>query len=154
MAHGPTQTQQRTSQGQRGAGSQACRMGARVPTIPTGVHDGTELLPTSTPRSAEMQPPLGFNYNRRPNYVPCVINDNNGRSIPACFTRVVMGADPHVIGMIPGDRTSMVALCMPPRIMTKEKDLGTHLTTYGSSRPALTTPPASTSLSNSSTTYP
>ena len=104
MARGPTQAQQCTSRGQRGAGSQARRMGARVPTVPTGVCDGAELLPTSAPRRAETPPPLGFNYNRGPNYVPCVINNNNGRSVPARFTRVIMGADPHVIGMIPGDR--------------------------------------------------
>ena len=104
MARGPAVPQQRTSQGQQGAGSQARRMGARVPTVPTGVRDGTELLPVSTPRRAEMPPPIGFNYNHGSNYVPCIINDNNGRSIPVHFTRVIMGADPHVIGMIPGDR--------------------------------------------------
>ena len=104
MARGPAQTQQHTSRGQRGAGSQARCMGARVPTIQTGIRDGTELLPTSTPRRAETPPPLGFIYNRGPNYVPCVINDNNGRCVPARFTRVIMGADPHVIGMILGDR--------------------------------------------------
>ena len=69
-----------------------------------GVCDGAELLPVSVPRRAETPPPIGFNYNCGSNYVPCVINDNNGRSVPACFTRIVMGADPHVIGMIPGDR--------------------------------------------------
>ena len=85
-------------------GSQACRMGARVPAVSMGVRDGAELLPTSAPRRVEMPPPIGFNYNRRFNYVPCIISDNNGRNIPAHFTRVVMGVDPHVIGMIPGDR--------------------------------------------------
>ena len=55
------------------------------------------------PRRTETLPPLGFNYNRRPNYVPCVITNSHSRSIPAQFTRVVMGADPHVIGMILGD---------------------------------------------------
>ena len=50
-----------------------------------------------------MLPPLGFNYNRRPNYVPFVITNSSGRTVPACFTRVIMGADPHVIGMIPRD---------------------------------------------------
>ena len=103
MAPGSAQTQQRTSRGQRGVGSQARRMGARVPAVSMGVRDGTELLPTSAPRRAETLPPLGFNYNRGPNYVPCVINSDNGRSVPAHFTRVIMGADPHVIGMIPGD---------------------------------------------------
>ena len=68
-----------------------------------GVRNGAELLPTSAPRRAETPPPLGFNYNHGPNYVPCIINDNNGRGVPAHFTRVIMGVDPHVISMIPGD---------------------------------------------------
>ena len=104
MACGPAPSQQCTSRGQQGAGSQARRMGARVPAVPTGVRDGAELLPPSTPRRAETLPPIGFNYNRGPNYVPCVINNNNGRGVPAHFTRVIMGTDPHVIGMILGDR--------------------------------------------------
>ena len=103
MACGPAPSQQRTSRGQRGAGSQARRMGTRVPVVPTGVRDGAELLPTSTPRRAETPPPLGFNYNHGPNYVPFVITSNSGRTVPAHFTRIIMGADPHVIGMIPGD---------------------------------------------------
>ena len=88
----------------QGAGSQARRMGARVPAVSTGVRDGTELLPPGVPRRAETPPPIGFNYNRGPNYVPCIISNNNGRNVPARFTRVVMGADPHIIGMILGDR--------------------------------------------------
>ena len=60
MARGLAQAQQRTTQGQRGAGSQARCMGARVLTVPTGIHDGAELLSTSTPRRAETLPPLGF----------------------------------------------------------------------------------------------
>ena len=35
--------------------------------------------------------------------MPFVITNSSGRSIPARFTRVVMGVDPHVIGMVPGD---------------------------------------------------
>ena len=103
MARGPAPSQQRTSRGQRGAGSQARRMGARVLAVPMGVRDGAELLPISAPRRAEMPPPIGFNYNRGPNYVPFIITNNQNRSVPARFTRVIMGADPHVIGMIPGD---------------------------------------------------
>ena len=78
-------------------------MGARVPTVLTGVCDGAELLPISTPRRTETPPPIGWNYNRGPNYVPCIITDNRTRNVPACFTRVIMGADPHIIGMILGD---------------------------------------------------
>ena len=78
-------------------------MGARVLTVPTGVRDGAELLPPSAPRRTETPPPIGFNYNRGANYVPFVITSNSGRTVPARFTRVIMGVDPHVIGMIPGD---------------------------------------------------
>ena len=103
MARGPAPSQQRTSRGQRGAGSQACHMEARVPAVSVGIRDGAELLSASLTRRTETPPPIGFNYNCRPNYVPCVISNNRGRSVPAHFTRVIMGADPHVIGMIPGD---------------------------------------------------
>ena len=103
MARGPAPSQQRTSRGQRGAGSQARHMGARVPAVSAGFRDGAELLPASVSRRAETPPPIGFNYNQGPNYVPCIITNNQGRSVPARFTRVVMGADPHVIGMILGD---------------------------------------------------
>ena len=93
---------------------------ARVSAVPTGVRDGAELLPPSAPRRIETPPPIGFNYNRGPNYVPCIINDNSGRSIPACFTRVVMGADPHVIGMIPGNHNQYGG----PLHATPDHDLG------------------------------
>ena len=55
------------------------------------------------PRRAETPPPLGFNFNRAANYVLCIVTDNTGRGIPASYTRVIMGPDPHVIGIIPGD---------------------------------------------------
>ena len=103
MASGPASSQQRTSQGQQGVGSQARRLGARVPAVPLIIHDGTDLLPTGPTRRTETPPPIGFNYNRGPHYVPCIVSDNCRRNVPACFTRVVMGVDPHVIGMIPGD---------------------------------------------------
>ena len=103
MACGLTTSQQRTSRGQRGAGSQARRVGTRVPAVPVGVCEGTELLPVGMPRRTETPPPIGFNYNRGSNYVPFIVINNSGWSVPARFTRVVMGMDPHVIGMIPGD---------------------------------------------------
>ena len=80
-------------------------MGARVPSVPQGVCVGAELLSPSLARRAEMPPPLGFNFNCRVNYVPCIVTDNRGRGILAWYTRVVMGPDPHVIGIIPGDRS-------------------------------------------------
>ena len=95
-------------------------MGARVPVVLMGVRDGAELLPPSAPRRIETPPPTGFNYNRGPNYVPCVINNNSSRNIPARFTRVVMGTDPHVIGMIPGDHSQYSG----PLHATPDHDLG------------------------------
>ena len=52
-----------------------------------------------------MLPPLGFNFNRGVNYVPCIVIDNRGRGVPAHYTRVIMGPGPHVIGIIPGDNS-------------------------------------------------
>ena len=78
-------------------------MGARVLPIPEGVRVGAELLFTRPPRGAETPPPLGFNFNRGANYVPCIVTDSRGRGVPARYTRVIMGPDPHVIGIIPGD---------------------------------------------------
>ena len=93
------------SRGSRGSGSQARHLGARVPPIPEGVQVGAELLFTCPPRGAETPPPLGFNFNRGVNYVPCIVTDNRGRGVPAHYTRVIMGPDPHVIGIIPGDNS-------------------------------------------------
>ena len=103
VASGPTSPQQRTTQGQRGAGSQACRMGARVPSVPMGVHVRVELLSPGQARRAETPPPLGFNFNHRVNYIPCIITNSDRRGVPARYTSVIMGPDPHIIGIIPGD---------------------------------------------------
>ena len=70
-----------------------------------GVCIGAELLSPSPSRRAEMLPPLGFNYNHGANYVPCIITDNRGRGVLARYTRVIMGPDLHVIGIIPGDQS-------------------------------------------------
>ena len=35
--------------------------------------------------------------------MPFIITNSQGRNTPVRFTRVIMGVDPHVIGMIPGD---------------------------------------------------
>ena len=78
-------------------------MGARVTPIPQGVHIGAELLSPSQARRAEMPPPLGFIFNCGANYDPCIVTNSEGRGIPACYTRVIMGPDPHIIGMIPRD---------------------------------------------------
>ena len=78
-------------------------MGGRVQPVLTGVRVGAELLSPCPTRRAEMPPPLGFNFNRGVNFVPCVITNNEGRGVPARYTRVIMGPDPHVIGIIPGD---------------------------------------------------
>ena len=79
-------------------------MGGRVPLVPTGVHVGAELLSPRPARRPETPPPLGFNFNRGVNFVPCIVTNSEGRGIPACYTWVIMGPDPHVIGIIPGDR--------------------------------------------------
>ena len=91
------------TRGSRGQGSQARHLGTRVPPVPTGVRVGAELLLTRLTGRAETPPPLGFNFNCGANYVPCIITDNRGRGVPAQYTRVIMGPDPHVIGIIPGD---------------------------------------------------
>ena len=80
-------------------------MGGRVPLVPTGVRVGAELLSPRLARGAETPPPLGFNFNRGVNFVPCVVTNSKGRGIPARYTRVIMGPDPHVIGIIPGDQS-------------------------------------------------
>ena len=105
MASGPTSPQQPHTRGARGAGSQACHMGGRVPLVLTGVRVRAELLSPHLARRAETPPPLGFNFNHGVNFVPCVITNSEGRGVPAWYTRVIMGPDPHVIGMIPGDRS-------------------------------------------------
>ena len=103
VARGSAPPQPTRTHGSRGSGSQAHHLGTRVPPIPEGVRVGAELLLARPSRGAEMPPPLGFNFNRGANYVPCIVTDNRGRGIPACYTRVIMGPDPHIIGIIPGD---------------------------------------------------
>ena len=80
-------------------------MGGRVQPVPTGVRVGAELLSPQPARRAEMPPPLGFNFNQGVNFVPCIVTNSEGRGVPARYTRVIMGPDPHVIGIIPGDRS-------------------------------------------------
>ena len=94
----PTRTR-----GSRGSGSQACHLGTRVPPIPEHVRVRAELLLARPSGRAETPPPLGFNFNHGAHYVPCIITDNRGRGVPARYTRVIMGPDPHIIGIIPGD---------------------------------------------------
>ena len=105
VASGPPLPQQRHTRGSRGTGPQTHRMGGGVQPVLTGVRVGAELLSPRPARRAEMPPPLGFNFNRRVNFVPCVVTNCEGRGVPARYTRVIMGPDPHVIGIIPGDRS-------------------------------------------------
>ena len=67
-----------------------------------------------------MLPPLGFNFNRRVKYAPCIVTDNRGRGVPARYTRVIMGPDPHVIGIIPGDNSQYGG----PLYVVPDHDLG------------------------------
>ena len=80
-------------------------MGRGVQPVPMGVRIGAELLSPLPTRRAETPPPLGFNFNRGANFIPCVVTNNEGRGVPARYTRVIMGPDPHVIGIIPGDQS-------------------------------------------------
>ena len=105
VACGLTPSQETHPCGSRGSGSQAHHLGTRVPPLPQGVRVGAELLLARPSRGAETPPPLGFNFNRGVNYVPCIVTDNRGRGVPAWYTRVIMGPDPHVIGIIPGDNS-------------------------------------------------
>ena len=103
VASGLVASQQPHTHDQWGAGSQAHQMGTRVPQIAQGVHIGAELSSTSVTRRVETLPPLGFYFNQGANFIPCIITDNTGRSILAQYTRVIMGPNPHVVGIIPGD---------------------------------------------------
>ena len=105
VASGPPPSHQRHTRGARGAGSQACHVGGGIQPVPTGVRIGTELLSPRLARRAETPPPFGFNFNRGVNFVPCVVTNSKGRGVLAQYTRVIMGPDPHVIGIIPGDRS-------------------------------------------------
>ena len=97
-------------------------MGARVPPVPTGVRIGAELLSACLTRRAETPPPLGFNFNRRADYVPCILTNNTGSGVPTCYTRVNMGPDPHVIGIIPGNRSQYGG----PLYVIPDHDQGEH----------------------------
>ena len=79
-------------------------MGARVLLIPQGVRVGAELLSPGPAGRAETLPPLGFNFNCGDHFIPCIVTNSTGRGIPAHYTRVIMGPDPHIIGIISGDR--------------------------------------------------
>ena len=105
VACGLAPSQPPRNRGSWGSGSQAHHLGTRVPPLPEGVRVGAELLLTRLSRGAETLPPLGFNFNCGVNYVPCIITDNRGRGVPAHYTRVIMGPDPHVIGIIPRDNS-------------------------------------------------
>ena len=105
VARGSAPPQPACTRGSRGSGSQARHLGTRVPPLPEGVRVRAELLFARPTRRAETPPPLGFNFNRGANYVPCIVTDNRGRGVPAQYTRVIMGPDPHVIGIIPGDNS-------------------------------------------------
>ena len=80
-------------------------MGGRVQPVPMGVRVGAELLSPRPARRAETLPPIGFNFNRGADFVPCVVTNSEGRGVPARYTRIIMGPDPHVIGIVPGDHS-------------------------------------------------
>ena len=153
VARGSAPPQQTRTRGSRGSGSQARHLGARVPPIPEGVRVGAELLFACPSRRTEMPPPLGFNFNRGANYVPCIVTDSRGRGVPAHYTRVIMGPDPHVISIIPGDTSQYGGHCMQSLTMIRESPHGTPKMTSGTSSSALTTSIGSNRHSNISVTY-
>ena len=95
-------------------------MGRGVQPVPTGVRIGAELLSPHPARRAETPPPLGFEFNRGVNFVPCVVTNSEGRGVPARYTRVIMGPDPHIVGIIPGDRSQYGG----PLYVLPDHDLG------------------------------
>ena len=98
-------------------------MGARVPQVLQGVLIGAELLSPSLARRTETWPPLGFNFNCRANFVPCIVTNNRGRGVLAQYTWVIMGPDPHVVGIIPGDHSQYGG----PLYTIPDHDQGEHL---------------------------
>ena len=47
--------------------------------------------------------PLGFDFNRSSNYVPCLVTLDGGRRVPARYICMVMSNDPYVISIVPRD---------------------------------------------------
>ena len=55
--------------------------------------------------------------------MPCIITDNTRRGVPARYTRVITGPDPHVIGIILSDRSQYGG----PLYAIPDHDQGEHL---------------------------
>ena len=62
-----------------------------------------ELVSHHLPPLTDPPPPLGFNHNRGPDYIPCLITLLGGRQALADYVRVIMEMDPRVVGWIEGD---------------------------------------------------
>ena len=92
-----------------------------------GVRVAAELLSPGLARRAETPPPLGFNFNRGANFVPCVLTNSEGRGIPACYTWGIMGPNPHIIGIIHRDRSQYGG----PLYTIPDHNQGEHVTNQG-----------------------
>ena len=133
-------------------GSQARRVGARVPPVPMGVHARAELLSPCPTRRAETPPPLGFNYNCGVNFVPCVITNSKGR-----VSWHVLLESSWVLTHTSSALSQEIAVsteghCTHSLTMTCVNDHGMPMTTYGGSRLALKRKRASTMRWSTSTT--
>ena len=95
---------QRQARNRRGSGG-----GANNPVVETllplhpSFSERAELLHNQERLRAQTPPPLGFDYNRGSNYVPCLITTNDGLNVNATYVRVVMTTNPYVVGRVRGD---------------------------------------------------
>ena len=62
-----------------------------------------ELVSSHSPRLADPLPPLGFDCNQGPDYIPCLITLPGGRQASADYVWVIMEMDPRVVGQMEGD---------------------------------------------------
>ena len=59
-------------------------------------------LPLSEAPQADTLPPLSFEHNRSPNFIPCLITLDGGHQQQARYVWVDMGVDPCVVGRVRG----------------------------------------------------
>ena len=70
---------------------------------PPGIPQRATSHPSRPSPCTETPLPLGFDFNRGSNYVPCLVTLNGGRRVPARYIHIVMSNDPYVISIIPGN---------------------------------------------------
>ena len=90
-------------QPRRARGNRGQRRGAPPVSGVSGIVSPiTESLSLSETPRTDSPPPLGFNYNRGPNFVHCPIALDGGRQQQAHFVWVDMGVDLRVVGRVRG----------------------------------------------------